>query len=201
MGLLKLINFLWLTITLGILFGLMVGTSDLHKIVNYKEHTKINLFIDRDFTNEEQEYITSAALQWSEASDHIIEYNVIRLPAEEKIDPENSIVISKVSPDYPQILLLDHSSHMRTLGYFNGHGEINSIYLVSDRLSDEYYEEVVLHELGHSLGLEHDSSEDGINTLMYPMIDLGSNHITKHDMKQFCYIYDCNVEKLTNYKK
>jgi predicted Zn-dependent protease len=110
----------------------------------------------------------------------------------------DAIVIFNVTPDFPDIIILDSIKNYSTLGYYNSRG-LDYIALVDARISEANYNAVVMHELGHALGLEHpdldDHPEIGIGTLMYSMIDAGSNHITKDDLKQFCKLYHCDSSK------
>ena len=87
------------------------------------------------------------------------------------------------------------------LGLFDKKSIIPCIILVSNRILENDYKAVVLHELGHSLGLEHNEGINGIDTLMYPSIDLGSNHITFRDGQQFCKLYHCDPNKLKYQKE
>lgn len=165
----------------------------------YPSHVHVNLYLDRDFTPEEDELIIAATLNWTNRTHHIVEYDVVKLPTEDYINPENSIIITKLTPDAPRIMYMDQTGS-RTLGYFEPNdGPIPYIALVSERLEgDVDFNEVILHELGHSLGLKHITGEEGWNTLMYPYTELGADDITQTDLEQFCKLYHCNAEDLKN---
>ena len=196
MSKLKLINYLTLLITFTSLFVFYFIVTDIYKEKTYPDHIHKSIYIDRSFNYEEQEVIMRSAWQWSEATNHIIEFDVILLPAHEKIHTDNSLVIIKASVDYPDVIILDGVKHTKTLGYYDNKSFWPYIALVEDRLDDDTFGPVVLHELGHSLGLEHVDGPEGWNTLMYPYVDLGSDHITEKDLEQFCELYHCDPKKL-----
>lgn len=162
----------------------------------YPNYVHKTLFLDRNFAPEEIEYITEGALAWNEATNHTVEFDVVVLPNKETPIEVDDIVFIKVNPDYPDIILLDNLNHHNTLGLYDERARIHTIELVSDRISDEDYPGVVMHELGHALGLKHNEGLDGIGTLMYPSVDLGANYITQDDLKNFCKLYHCDAAKL-----
>lgn len=153
------------------------------------------LYLDRDFTESEKIHIIEAALEWMRSTNHLVEYDIKVLPCK-NIIPNESIIIAKFSEDNPAIISMDILSRDTILGYYNDYGFIPYIALVSSRLNHKkYHTSVILHELGHSLGLNHNKDSDGENTLMYPSVDKGSNHITQIDLINFCLLYKCDPSK------
>jgi hypothetical protein len=206
MSLIKLINYLTLSTILGVLITLFSVTSEMYPGPGeYPNHAHVKLYVDRNFSPVETEIIMEAAFEWSQATNHIVEYDVIRLPTKEKIDYTHSVFIVKRSVDDPTIILMDVSSQTETLGVYQKQG-LAYISLVSYRLNEENYKKVVLHELGHSLGISHLSGNKNINTLMYPytniiledgtIIPAGSDRITKKDLEAFCKLYHCDANLL-----
>jgi hypothetical protein len=181
-------------VAIVILYNFAVDMFQPEKV--YPDHVHKTLFIDRNFDEDEVAFITQAAIEWTESTNHIVEFDVVVLPNKTEIIQRDDIVIIKVNPDYPDILVLDSMNGNNTLGLFNNRGLITTIEIVSDRITNDDYTGVVLHELGHALGLEHNKGIDGIGTLMYPTVQLGANYITQDDLKNFCKLYHCDAEKL-----
>lgn len=181
-------------IAIVVLYFFSVAVFQPEKI--YPKHVHKTLFLDRYLDNDEAFFITYAALEWSKATKNIVEFDVVVLPNENVTITDNDIIMLSTSPEHPIIMLLDEETKNSTLGYYDEHLPIPSIYLVSSRIKDSEYSTVVLHELGHALGLEHNEDIKGIGTLMYPNIIFGADHITIYDLNNFCKLYHCNPFKL-----
>lgn len=186
-------------IVMLMLIGLnMVAAPILQHITKYTVPIHKTLYIDRNLSEEELFTITAAAMEWHLATNSLITYDVVRLP-HKNIDIENSIVIVIVSADFPEIIALDSAEQQEEgthMGYYHERGYVPYIGLVPGRIEDREYKAVILHELGHSLGMKHTDDVSGIGTLMYPNIDGGANKITDEDLQAFCQIYGCNASKL-----
>lgn len=154
------------------------------------------LYLDRNLSAYEFAMIAGAAWEWHLATNNMVTFDIERLPSKHIISHE-SIIVCLVSSDFPEIIELDvedpSASHM---AYYYKYGTLPYIGIVSERISEKDYRPVILHELGHALGLKHNEGIDGIGTLMYPNIDLGATTITDTDLKNFCKLYDCDASKL-----
>lgn len=158
----------------------------------YPESVHKTLYLDRSFSQDEVELIVEATYEWNAATEGRVVYDVIVLPAHRKIDVTQAIVVIKVTPDYPKIMLLDFANKNITLGYWeDNEGPIPYIAMVAGRSHDTAFKSVMLHEIGHSLGLKHNEGETGIGTLMYPTIDEGSDTITPFDVSKYCELRHC----------
>jgi hypothetical protein len=163
-----------------------------HGPKTYPEHVHKTLYLDRTFNQEEVELIVEATYEWNAATEGRVSYDVVVLPAHRKIDVTQAIVVIKVTPDFPKIMLLDFANKNITLGYWeDGEGPIPYIAMVAGRSHDRSFKSVMLHEIGHSLGLKHNEGETGIGTLMYPTIDEGSDTITPFDVSKYCELRHC----------
>ncbi len=183
-------------VIIGIVFAYISPILD-KNIINHVEHKTRTLYVDPSFSDEEQEAIISAAIIWTCKTHYIVNIGIVFLPSK-NIDATDGIIILPISRYNPDIIGLDEFNQHTTLGFFTREGAVPSINLVSSRIEDEEYQTVVLHELGHALGLKHNSTVDGIGTLMYPSINFGAPTITNDDLVNFCKLYKCNSLELTN---
>jgi len=194
-----------------ILLCLFDFVSDLYpRKVELPNYIHTTIYIDSSFDDFEREAITEAALEWTVTTNHIIDYDIIQLPTNEEIDMDHSIIIYNATPDHPHVIALDSSNKKTTLGLYDKQTIIPSILLVNQRINNEDYKSVVMHELGHSLGLEHIKGTNGLDTLMYPsrytmyqmnaghqeLIKSGADHLTLKDGQQLCKLYHCDASKL-----
>jgi hypothetical protein len=154
------------------------------------------LYLDRDIYNGELYHIAQASLEWSEATNNMVIFDIQRLPCDH-INWRNAVFIFNATPDYPDVIYIDAFSHQKTLGFYND-DKLPSIGIVDHRIAEEKYTQIVLHELGHVLLLEHPSGTDGHGTLMNVDIDNGSDHITYSDLLSLCEIYQCNATKFSH---
>ena len=159
-----------------------LSSPNLNPSIIYK-----NIYVDRTFDRYERLYINQAANEWNIATKNQVKFTVYFLPKQNHFGA-NDILMIKVSPDYPNIIYLDSHSNGVMLGYYDDDSDIKYIEIVSLRIQEKDFKSVIMHELGHALGLQHHPGE--VN-LMNPHIEDSSNFITKTDIKQFCSIYIC----------
>ena len=182
-------------VTIGLTLILLIGLFNFaapiltHDSKHYNAVHK-TLYVDRYLSADSFDAIVLASIEWHEATHGIVTFDVKRLP-QRNIDPDNSIIILDVTEDNPKIIELDSANDNSTLGYYDDSNRIESILLIVSRIDPEDFKGVVLHELGHALGLKHQTGAEGIGSLMYPSIDIGATSITPADLHQFCTLYDC----------
>ena len=161
------------------------------------KYTSYNIHISSNFNEYEAQLIQDAANEWEEKTGHIITYRIFyhkNLPK----DQPHSLFLMRVNSASPIVRGMDTELSKNdpriTLGFYDPNYPIPIIFLVPDRLEDsEYFRAVASHELGHSIGLEHDPEE---GNLMFEEIGKGSTHIERGDLIAFCRIYYCDVNKL-----
>ncbi len=158
----------------------------------YSENVHKTLYLDRAFSQDEVELIVEATYEWKTATEGRVVYDVVTLPVHQKIDVTQAIIVIKVNPDFPKVMLLDFMNKNTTLGYWeDNEGPLPYIAMVDRYYTDTNFKAVMLHEMGHSLGLRHNEGETGIGTLMYPTIDEGSDAITPFDVSKYCELRHC----------
>lgn len=158
----------------------------------YPAHSHKTLLLDRDFDSDEVAFITMAALEWSEVTHHVVDIDVIQLPNHDEMLTPDSVIVNSVSPDSPDILIQESIDGHTIFGLRTTRSGVDVIEIVSERISDKQYKEVVLHEIGHVLGLDHIEGLEGVDTLMCPYIEFGADHITAADLHAFCKLYPCH---------
>ena len=162
-------------------------------------HIHRTIYIDRRFNIEEAQTIQEAAIRWTQATNHIAEIDTVLMPADIKeADHSLSIIILDVSPDFPSVISMDAAQHTLTVGIYSSQDmDYPIILMVTDRLSNaNTFQKVVMHEIGHSLGLPHLEGKDNIYTVMYPTTTWMADGITPKDLILFCSIYHCDASKL-----
>lgn len=199
---LKLINFWVLVLSVIVLAGVWsVAITVWPSSKIYPTHVHKTLYVDRYLDDDAFEQISYAAIRWSIATNHIIDYDVVRMPIydhKEIANPEDSIVIILVSPENPDIIQSDTENQDSTLAVYKDRcTSLPVIELVIERIYDpQTLQAVLMHEMGHSVGLKHNEGVDGIGTLMYPNITEGADIITQTDRENFCKLYQCDPTEL-----
>jgi len=158
------------------------------------------IYIDNTFDEYDEMVITDAAEEWRQATKGRVNYTVVRLPVKD-MDLESSIVMVKITEYNPEVLYLDKRDGNYTLAFYNQVDGIRYIALVEDRIPENLYREILLHEFGHSLGLQHPEKNTGQDTLMYPTTDHEASYITDTDLYNFCLLHHCHFWELHDQKE
>lgn len=125
----------------------------------------IPVYVDKDFGEADKVAIDDALTQWNYALNGYIRLDVVSY----KFDMEPSIIgqclsghcwmILKVNSSNPMVGELDAAKNGKpqtyTLAWANEIGG-NRMFLIRDRLPNEWVTGVSLHEMGHLLGADHD---------------------------------------------
>lgn len=180
-----------------LLIGLnMVSTPILQPNANHSLPIHKILYLDRNFSENEIEIITEAALEWHYESGNLVTFNVMKMPAR-NINTDDAIFITIVNQDFPEIIGLDNAAPDAChLGYYDQIHGMSYIALVPFRIESKIYKMVIMHELGHALDLKHNEGIEGVGTLMYPNVELGVDYVTDTDLQHLCELYGCNPKKL-----
>jgi hypothetical protein len=185
-------------IVMALLFVINIVATPIltHSVEHHIPVHKV-LCIGRDLPEDQMITIIGAAWEWHTATNGLVNLDVVRMPAIERVDMKSAIVMVVVSPDFPNIIALDNDNPAAVhLAYYTDRAAIPYIGIVPSRIEERSYKTVVMHELGHSLGLPHTEGWEGIGTLMYPDISVGADYITDIDLHNFCELYGCDATNL-----
>lgn len=188
-----------LILSLLLILGFVeIATPILHRNGSGFEHTlpvHKTLYVQRTMYDDQVLHLIEAAEEWHDATNGDVTFDIKMMPQQD-IKWGDGIIVMNVTPDYPEIIMLDIGNRHTTLGLYNTHEGLPTIELVDERIDAEHESAVMLHEMGHSLGLEHpDDAEHpirGMGSLMFSSIVYGNEHITDFDLKQFCRLYHCD---------
>lgn len=172
--------------------------SILPRNVHINKISHFDVYISNRFDANDVKLINEATQEWEEKTNHLIIYHIYyNFDISHSSDIQyksHSLVFIKLSKYDATMPQIDKTYGGKVLGLFDGTGMVPKVFLIPDRLLGANYERsVILHELGHFLGLSHSETED---TLMYPSQDHSSKHITKDDLQAFCKIWNCPVNVL-----
>jgi hypothetical protein len=157
--------------------------------------------VDPKFPKFERALIQEAAYNWEFYSSDLAKFKLttgdpLAKPIEMEPGQKGQAIFIRPIHSYDiKTQLIDILIGGTALGFYDPSTPvIPTIWIVQDRIQFDYeYEAVVMHELGHSLGLQHEPLHE--DTLMYPEIQ-GIMCITQWDLKKFCKIYGCDTEEM-----
>lgn len=199
--------------TLLFLIILSACSGCLKAPINYPKLTKFEpiervVLIDFKFSNDEREQIISAVKSWECSTNGILQFTIIdSYDFTYSVNNFNPIVIMKVISDKDEIVAADvyttqvdkdHPTDGKkryVVGLYVSakNDEPNKIMLVANRIANDNYYALSLHELGHAFNLHHNDSRDAV---MFRHLDEGAKNITRNDLISFCNEYGCNEKEL-----
>jgi len=184
---------------------IVINYCNLHNIPNidYPIIPKVHktLYVDKTFTNDEIEIIQEAILEWERCTNKIATFTIkenFDSKDYSSINDVNAIILLKFKSNNPMVKYLDLYHKNNLLGFYIKESIIPVIGIIPERVfTKDYYYSLVLHEIGHSMGMSHINDQD---TVMYPLIDKSSIHLSESDLNEFCKIHKCKSEdfKLCN---
>lgn len=192
----------------SILFSVLLQTTDCAPfrqargfILGPTTSNKV-LFVDSRFNDREVELIKESVNEWELSTNGLAKFKIVLdfdvehdYPTVEHI-PNALVAYKAESTDEVFVKMEEEGKVNYTLGLYHYRNHTPTISMVHDRLehtANDYYRGVIIHELGHSMGLPHFNIK---NTIMYPTMDESSYHLTREDLELFCNYYSCNVDKI-----
>ena len=113
-----------------------------------------DVVIDNSFSNDELEYIKAGLSAWTIVSDNHIKFNLIGFEDHDYLLKQDQNILSIVRTTNKDVLSLNFINEKPSGVYFK-----NKVYLLVDRMfSLENFRAILVHEIGHYLGLEHYNS-------------------------------------------
>lgn len=183
----------------------------IYSVLKYRDLSKYPLppiirkkvFIDKYFSNNEKKYIFKSLQHWENVTNGLIKFDVIdksapslveRTQCRERIEDEPcySFYIAKVLSTDPIVKEIDKYEE----GFIWGYAYIgfipNIILIVTDRLPNyNIFMQVITHEIGHILGLDHSSQKESI---MYKYCNM-NGILTEKDLKNIIVCSLFNLRK------
>lgn len=160
--------------------------------INNPSESYIKIYVDKDLPEEYKPLITRAGNDWERASNYKIRFDFI-------FNIKKPGLYKKVAHKYNQNYIwyfnkwdneqLDLFDAMDKYNWKGFYANKKKKYIVIfDESSDKY--NVILHELGHLLGLKHSINK---NSAMSTNINDSSGCISFIDAQNLCDIYDCTA--------
>lgn len=130
------------------------------------------VYIDAQFTSEERSAIVAAAEEWNTVLNGYRRYDVQEKP----FDMDYSVITKMFNTDQGLLVLRrtvadieDEPDLENALAWVPGLGA-PLVYVVADRIGTRDLKSIVLHEIGHTLGVDHIRIK---GTLMFPYYPFG----------------------------
>jgi hypothetical protein len=180
------------------IYAITVHHKTENNTVTKRTHIEKVIYIDRKFNPQQKNLIHIAATEWQNKTKGIVKFTIATLPVS-TLNVDNSVVINCVSPDDPEIIFVDAiaGGTSQHLGLTNMSAIIPNVKIVDSRITSSHtFKSVILHELGHVIGLKHNEGTHGLNSVMFSSADFGSDSITSVDLENFCTVYQCNYKEL-----
>lgn len=155
------------------------------------------IYVDDQFSMSEIEIIRDAAKEWAFATHNKVQFTFFyfhHIPNREIASEIPFNIMIKIHSTDQFVFKMDMEDKHNILGFYRFIGGNFYIGLVFDRIiNEQQFRSVVMHELGHSLGINHNNSEPAI---MNSATGEEYKCLTKLDMDLFCDAYSCKSEDM-----
>lgn len=160
------------------------------QVAKYPVKIEKEVYIDPGFDYEEKIQIINALKTWECSTNNSIKFTLIT----EKPTYPTYLSIEQVDSGDERVVKWDaetsilYKKETKAVGYFYLKNQVSTILLVDDRLDGEV-KATTIHEVGHSLGLDHIDLDGAI---MNKTINIYTGNITIDDIEALCQKYYCN---------
>lgn len=157
------------------------------------------IYIEAAFSDDEVVIIEASIAEWN-----VLSLECLGVPALEYLgryndpdgfQPEDFLddrgVVYREPVDGENYAFLQSQEKFADYSLIGGYATVGDVLIFVENLNtDEIFQHVALHELGHHLGLRH--IEDDHEAVMY----LGgvSRHLNDSDREAFCVVHDCHCD-------
>ena len=172
------------------LFLILSSCASAHQPGPHTESYIVPVTFDTALTAAQREATLSAMGQWNRQTGGAVFFTEVPFPATTLAQERFlGVLIGVANSDHPNILIMDAMAKGTVLGVtFSGTRSPASnqtlILMVQDRLDNESWRGVMLHELGHSVGIGHLGDTEAV---MYHLYKRNSSKcLLKSDLDAFC---------------
>ncbi len=145
-----------------------------------------NVYIEPGFSDGQRTAIEASLREWETATQQTVTFVEVSYE-----DNSQALITMTPSTKRGMVKMFPNGP----IGRCQYRGSNSHIYIATDLDKRDFYQ-TSLHEIGHSVGLEHDTNLDHAyqTTMMVHTLD-SSTHLKCRDMIAFCNIWDCNASQ------
>lgn len=198
-------NFLFCIIkyTVPVLCALYASHITNDKVIEEKQYIKpkksliAQVLVTNQFSKQEKDIVEEAAFDWTSRTKGVVNLKIVYEPFI-NIDFTNSVLMLKSNEHDPDIIIMDSVNNCNgcIIAITSRKHMVPYIKIVDSRVKNiNHFYTVVLHEIGHYIGLNHLEGPQNIGTVMYPVHIGFRRELTVTDLKYFCEIYMCTESK------
>lgn len=143
------------------------------------------VYVDSSFSYFQNQIIARSLEDWEEASGHEFRYEIVFSDDLNTEQVNGVIKILNIAPteenEYGHAYMDFDLKTLRT---------VSGLIIMNSKIRDEQFRQVVLHEIGHILNLDHQDSE---SIMIHLIADTNINRIQYKDVVNLCDIWKCTV--------
>ncbi len=168
-----------------VLLSLLLTGCVQGQILSPTHHYEV--FVDPRFDHAQHDMVVNAVHEWQTDINNTVTFSFTDKP----VSSQPIIVILPATQPW----LKRHFNLKGPIGEAMLRGVDTNIFVATDMSRRDFYE-TSLHELGHALGLDHDTKRNHLLlTVMTPYSDESSDHLTCLDLRAFCQEWGCDASK------